>query len=92
MTELKTLWSRTLGEIPNDQQFELWSALHAPEVIRHGVLKTAQKNLSMGGTMSSDHKIRFAAKVMLTATAAHKEHAANRETLRQEFESRTEVA
>jgi hypothetical protein len=83
--QLKALWGRLLGTIPNDQQFDLWAALHTPEIIRQGILKTAQKNLSVGGTMSTDHRIRFAAKVMITASALRKEHAENREKLSQEF-------
>ena len=85
MSELKTLWGRLLGETPSDQQFEFWSLLHTPEVIKRGILKTAQKNLSTGGMMSADHKLRFAARVMLTQTQRDTEHAANREKLQKEM-------
>src|SRR5713101_1770023 len=34
-------------------------------LIKQGMLKTAQKNLSVGSTMSTDHKVRFASKVMI---------------------------
>jgi hypothetical protein len=86
LNELKALWGKVLGEIPSDQQFEMWYALHTFEVIRRGILKTAQKNLSTGSSMSADHKVRFAAKVMLNATALCKEHAANRARLQSEME------
>ena len=85
MNELKALWGQLLGEIPSDQQFDLWFALHSPEVVRRGILKTAQKNLSAGGTMCADHKIRFASKCMITASALQKAHAENRTKLQQEF-------
>jgi hypothetical protein len=81
------LWHQLLGEIPSDQQVDLWSALHTPEVIRRGILKTAQKNMSFGSTMSADHKLRFASKVMITATAQKIEHTANRDKVRREFEA-----
>jgi hypothetical protein len=85
VNELKTLWSRLLGETPSDQQFDLWAALHSPEVVRRGILKTTQKNLSVGGTMTADHKVRFAAKCMITASAANEDHEANRQRLDEEM-------
>jgi hypothetical protein len=90
MNELKALWGRLLGRIPSDQQFDFWSALHSPEVIRQGILKTTQKNLSVGGTMSEDHKTRFASKVMLTLSAQREENVANSEKLSQEFEGQVQ--
>lgn len=88
MSELKILWEQFLGELPSGKQFDLWFALHTPEVVRRGILKTAQKNLSMGSTMDADYKIRFASKVMLTATARDAEHAANRDRVRVEMEAK----
>lgn len=85
MNELKTLWGKLLGKIPGDPQFDYWSALHTPEVIKQGILQTAKKNLGVGGTMDDDHRLRFAANVMNTLSARNKEHAANREKLQQEF-------
>lgn len=85
MNELKQLWSHVLGDLPSDQQFDLWAALHSVDIVRQGILKTAQKNLSTGGTMSTDHKIRFASKCMLTATALKKAHEENRAKLAREF-------
>jgi hypothetical protein len=69
MNELKILWGKLLGTIPGDSQFDFWAAMHSPETIHHGILKTAQKNLSIGSTMSDDHKTRFASRVMLSSTA-----------------------
>ena len=86
MNESKALWRQLLGEIPSAQQFDFWSAIHTDEVIRRGILKTAQKNLSMGGTMDAEHRVRFASKVMLTQTERNFANAANRERLRKEFE------
>ena len=51
MTDLKSLWGKLLGTIPGDAQFDYWGAMHSPETIRHGILKTAQKNLSVGSTI-----------------------------------------
>lgn len=85
LTELKTLWGRLLGEVPSDQQWAFWATTHSLDIIRHGILKTAQKSLSMGGTMSDDHKLRFASKVMLTQQARNEENRANRERLATEL-------
>ena len=41
---------------------------HDVETIHRGILKTIQKNLAVNGTMSEDHKIRFASKVMNNRT------------------------
>ena len=85
MRELINLWQRTLGDPPNDRQFEIWAASHTEDIIRRAILKTATKNQTMGGTMSDDHRIRFASKVMITLTTQKTEHAANREKLNAEF-------
>jgi hypothetical protein len=85
MRELMTLWERTLGTPPSEIQFVVWVESYDPEIVRRAILKTAQKNLSVNGTMSENHKIRFASKVMSTASAQKDEHAENREKLRQEF-------
>jgi hypothetical protein len=83
---LVNLWERTLGTLPPEQQFVIWSESHTPDIVRQAILKTATKNQTMNGGMSQDHKIRFASKVMLTLSSLREEHAANREKLRQEFE------
>src|SRR5713101_6238915 len=86
MHQLTSLWERTLGTLPAEQQFVIWSESHAANIVRQAILKTATNNQTMGGGMSQDHKIRFASKVMLTLSAQREEHAANREKLRQEFD------
>ena len=86
MRQLIDLWERTLGKSPAEQQFVIWVESHTADIVRQAILKTATKNQTMGGTMSEDHKIRFASKVMLTLSAQREEHTANREKLRQEFE------
>jgi hypothetical protein len=68
MNDLKTMWGKLLGKIPSDAQFDFWTAMHTPETIHHGILRTAQKNLSVGSTMTDDHKVRFASRVMLSST------------------------
>ena len=68
LTDYKKLWSSFLGAPPTDQQFNLWLAMHSQTTVRHGILKTAEKNLAMQGTMTDDHKVRFASKVMLSST------------------------
>jgi phytoene/squalene synthetase len=92
LNELKALWGKLLGEIPSEQQWTFWAMSHSVEVIRHGILKTAQKNLSTGGTMSADHKIRFASKVMITATTTRQVNAENRERLNREMEQKVGAA
>jgi len=85
MRQLITLWEKVLGTPPSEQQFLIWLESHSSEVVRYGILQTAAKNQTMGGTMSDDHRIRFASKVMLTRSARRDDQAANREQLRQEF-------
>jgi hypothetical protein len=67
--ELKDLYSRLLGAPPTDDQFELWCTLHTPETVKHGIVKTSQKNLSTGRLMTTEHKLRFASAVMNSSTA-----------------------
>lgn len=86
MHELIELWSKVLGVPPSERQFLIWLETHSSDVVRHGILKAAMKNQQMGGSMTEDHKIRFASKVMLTASAQRKENAANRERLKAEME------
>jgi hypothetical protein len=88
LTELKNLWGQFLGGIPCDQQWAFWATIHSPEVIRNGVLQTVKKNLSVGGIMSDDYKLRFASKVMITSESRNEEHAENRERLAAEMEGR----
>jgi hypothetical protein len=86
MCQLRNLWAMMLGAPPADEQFTVWAALHTPEVVRQGILKTAAKDLSLGKTMSLDYKIRFASKVMLVQTERNASNAANRQRLSEEFE------
>ena len=65
MNELKQLWEKFLGVAPSDTQFE---SMHTAEVVRIGILKTAEKNLTLHGSMSADHKLRFASSVMNART------------------------
>jgi hypothetical protein len=88
MLDLITLWERTLGTPPSEQQFVIWTETHASDIVRRAILKTATKNQTMNGTMSLDHKVRFASKVMLTWSAQRQEHAENRMKLAEEFEER----
>jgi hypothetical protein len=69
MNTLKQLWSQFLGTPPSDSQFELWLAMHREKTVRHGILKAAEKNMALAGTMTADHKLRFASKVMNSSTA-----------------------
>jgi len=84
------LWSKTLGTPPTDEQFTVWTALHTPEVVRQGILKTAAKDLSLGKTMTLDYKIRFASKVMLTQTERNTGNALNRQRLSEEFDGQVQ--
>lgn len=85
MTDLKLLWERTLGTPPSTTQFVIWLESHTADIVRQAILKTATKNQTVGGTMSDDHKVRFASKCMITRSAARQEHAVNRERLRLEM-------
>jgi len=90
MHELRTLWERTLGTPPPDEQFAIWIELHHPDIVRRAILKTAIKNQQMNRTMSSDHRFRFASRVMMTLTEQAASNAANKR-LRQAVESRPQV-
>jgi hypothetical protein len=90
MHELIQLWATMLGTPPADEQFTVWAALHTPEVVRQGILKTAAKDLSLGKTMTVDYKIRFASKVMLTQTERNTSNALNRQRLSEEFEGQVQ--
>ena len=68
-SELKDLWLRLLGNVPRDEQFELWCTLHTDETVRHGITQTAKKNLSTGSVMTDDAKVRFASSCMNASTA-----------------------
>jgi hypothetical protein len=48
LNELKALWMELLGNAPSEKQWAFWGLTHTPPVIRRGILKTAQKNLSVG--------------------------------------------
>lgn len=88
---LINLWAKTLGKpTPSEQQFVIWMESHPSDVVRYGILRTATKNQMMGGSMSQDHRIRFASKVMLTLSALRQENATNHEKLRQEFEGQVQ--
>jgi hypothetical protein len=79
MRELIELWTKVIGTPPSEQQFVIWLESHPAEVVRRGILKAATKNLQMGGTMSQDHAVRFASKVMLTTEASRAEVARQNE-------------
>jgi hypothetical protein len=85
MHELIQLWGKVLGEPPAPEQFAIWTESYTSEVVRRAILKTATKNQTMGGSMSQDHRIRFASRVMMTLTEQAAEHAANREQLQAEM-------
>jgi hypothetical protein len=89
MRELMTLWERTLGALPSEQQFVIWAESHAEDIVRKAILKTATKNQMLDGTMTQDHKVRGASKVMTTLTQQTETNAANRARLREEFEGRS---
>jgi hypothetical protein len=90
ISSLKSLWENTLGEVPAKEQFAIWEELHSAVIIRQAILKTAMKNQSLNGAMTTDHRLRFASKVMQTLTAQAADHAANREKLRQGFEGQVQ--
>ena len=85
MRELIELWAKTLGTPPSDEQFAVWTAKHASEVVRLAILATATRNLKLNRAMDADYKIRFASKVMLVQSERKMNDAANRERLNQEF-------
>lgn len=91
MRELIGLWTTMLGTPPSEEQFTVWCALHTPEIVRQGILRTAAKDLSLGKKMTLDYKVRFASKVMLVQSERNVNNAVNREKLRQEFERQETV-
>lgn len=92
LAKLKSLWENALGEPPAKEQFVIWAELHSAVIIRQAIIKTAMKNQSMKGTMDSDHRLRYASKVMLTLSAQREENAANRERLRRGMEKTADEA
>ena len=64
MNELRTLWDRLLGNPPDLVQFEVWRLAHSFEVVQHGIIKVAEKNLSMQRLMEPDHRLRYCSSVM----------------------------
>ena len=68
ITELQQLWERTLGDVPKVEQFHVWEAMHTPEVIRRGILRTAQKHLEANGVMPFADRVRLASAIMESAT------------------------
>jgi len=89
--ELSHLWERTLGNPPTPAQFAIWAELHSLEVIKRAILRTATKNIQMGGTMSQDYRVRYASKAMLTTDTRAVEHATNRARLEAEFGAASDV-
>jgi hypothetical protein len=75
---LMGIWERTIGKAPPAAQFEIWSVMHTPEVIKESILVTARKNLQLGGNMTEEHRGRFASGVMRTRTIRNAQNAANR--------------
>jgi hypothetical protein len=63
------MWERVMGDSPAMEQFAIWTEMHSEEAIKHGIIKTAVKNRQMGGTMSLDHREKFASKVMTVKDA-----------------------
>jgi hypothetical protein len=84
----KLLWEKLLGEPPAPEQFAIWGELYTVDVIRKAILRVAIKNQNLGGTMTQDHRLRFASKCMSTATTAAAEHAANCGRMRIEMEGK----
>lgn len=82
---MQELWRSTLGCPPMLEQFGLWAALHTEDVIKKAILRTARKNIELGGTMSQEYRVRFASRVMLVQSQRDAEHAANREKLQAEM-------
>ena len=68
IADLISLWERVLGSPPSKEQFAIWAELHSLETMHRAILKTAIKNQKMGGSMTQDHRERFASKVMDSKT------------------------
>jgi hypothetical protein len=85
MHELSQLWNKLIGEPPAPEQFGIWEELYPGDIIRKAILKTGIKNQNLGGTMTQDHRLRFANRVMQMASKDAAEHAANRERLHAEM-------
>jgi hypothetical protein len=68
IADLISFWERVLGNPPSKEQFAIWAELHSLETMHRAILKTAIKNQKMGGSMTQDHRERFASKVMDSRT------------------------
>jgi hypothetical protein len=64
--EVKELWARLLPRepLPADDQWDLWGALHDPEIIHSALTQTALKYRKLNGAMELDYILRFASAVM----------------------------
>ncbi|MBI1749291.1 MAG: hypothetical protein HY234_07485 [Acidobacteria bacterium] len=74
MTEqdtLKKLWAALLPTVamPSDRQFFFWLQGYSAEVVRHGILRAAKKNLRMNSRMCPEHALRYAACCMSSFSA-----------------------
>ena len=87
---MQELWRSTLGCPPMLEQFGLWAALHTEDVIKKGILRTARKNIELGGAMSQEYRVRFASRVMLVQSQRDAEHSENRSRLAAEMEGEHE--
>jgi hypothetical protein len=63
---LEALWRELIPSFcPSSEQFKLWLIRFGFETASYGVTETAAKRLRMGTTMSADHMLRFASRVMI---------------------------
>jgi len=74
MMQPRELVQKTWGSLiphylPAPKQFDLWLGRHDYTTVLHAITQTAKKAIKLNGTMTPEHMVRFASKVMNTTAA-----------------------
>ena len=75
LRELKKQWERLLSiePLPEDDQFDIWLALHDAPTVAKAITQLAIKYKKLGGAMERDYVIRFASAVMSRLSREHQQ-------------------
>lgn len=64
MNSFTELWKELMtGSAPSESQFRIWLSIHAPDVLREAIIRTATKNAKMDGKMDLNYRVRFCSRV-----------------------------
>jgi hypothetical protein len=63
---LKGFWKTVLPKlpVPTDEQFAFWLSMYGFTTAHYAVRETGLKNARMGFSMTAEHSLRFASRVM----------------------------